>query len=35
MEKDGYNARISWDNPSISASPITASELLLLSLNCY
>ena len=35
MEKDGYNARISWDNPSISASPITVSELLLLSLNCY
>ena len=35
MEKDGYNARISLDNPSISASPITASELLLSSLNCY
>lgn len=34
-ERDGYDARISLDNPSISASPITASELLLLSLNCY
>lgn len=36
-KKDGYDARISLDNPSIiiSASPITASELLLLSMNCY
>ena len=34
-KKDGYDARISLDNPSISTSPITASELLLLSLNCY
>ena len=34
-KKDDYDARISLDKPSISTSPITASELLLLSLNCY
>ena len=34
-KKDDCDARISLDKPSISTSPITASELLLLSLNCY